>query len=148
MFVSMGAWLGPKPSPLLVYLTWLIGTLSGISQKLWPLILKLGFMCTHPVSLYKVASFYLFKALICMVRASLAHKDFSFLWFRATWYVQLVYYYFRGLSIFQTLRSSWLVDGPHHSQLVSLKVLSLTSSLDHLTFYMLILFLLGLSLTF
>jgi len=61
--------------------------LIGTSQKLWPLILKLGFMLgfgfgfvyAYQTFCIKVATFYLFKALICIVFAPLAHQDFSFL---------------------------------------------------------------------
>ena len=53
IFVSMRAWYGPKLPHLFICLTWLIGTLVGASQALWPLIVKLDFMRAHPMFLHK-----------------------------------------------------------------------------------------------
>jgi len=151
----VGAWCGPKPLPLLVFLPWLFDTLIDSSQKLWHLILKLGFMFrlglvyAYQNFCIKVATFYLFKALICMVFAPLAHQDFFFFcWIRSTWHTQLVCYSFRGLTHFQALGARDRYKALTILCLSFKKVLSLINFLDYLTFCMLILLLLGLSLMF
>jgi len=131
MFISMGTWFGPKfPPCLFSWLGWLAPHKScGLWS--WNLALCVLSQC-HCI---KVATFYLFKALIYMVRAPLAHKNiFFWVWFRATWHAQLVCYYFRDMTHFQLLGACDRYKALTSLRLSFQKVPSLSNFLDYLAF--------------
>jgi len=103
MMLPLEFYLAIKTPLSFALLTSMVGTLIGDSQKLWSLILKLGFMlglslvCAQFFFCIKVAASYLFKTPICIVCTPLAHEDSSFLWFRALWHTRF-FRYFRGLT--------------------------------------------------
>jgi len=78
IFVSMGAWYGPKLPPSPVYLTGLISALIKVSQKLRPLIVKPGFICAHRMSLCKSCRPLFVLGLCKYSLDSLTHKGSSF----------------------------------------------------------------------
>jgi len=85
---------------MFVYLTSLIGTLGSASQQLQPLILKLDFMCAHPILLYKSCHLLFILGFCKHNLDSLTHKGNLFLLlFRATWDNQLVCYYYWGVTL-------------------------------------------------
>jgi len=96
----------------------------------------------------KVAAFYLFKALICMVHAPLAYKDFSFCDLGRLGMPNWSVIIFKGWAYFSLLGDCDRYKALTILSLSPQKLLSSINFLDNLAFCTLILLLLGLSLTF
>jgi len=145
MFVSMGAWFGPKFPPLLVFLDLVAWYhMKVVAFQSWTVTLHVLTQC-HCI---KVTALYSFEAPVCMVCAPLAHKDCSFCDLgqldMPNWSVII----FEAWAYFQLLRAHDRYKALTILRLSPQKMQALINFLDYLAFCTLTLLLFDLSLTF